>query len=308
MEYGIDIGHNCPPDSGATGIRKEDDLTMEIGTRVISKLRALGHQVVDCKPSSSTASSVTSSLQQRCDKANSNRVDTYVAIHFNKFNGEANGTEVFAASDAGRRIAKSVLDSIVKVGFFNRGVKDGSNLYVIRNTNMPAILIECCFCDSKKDMSLYNPDTLSDAIVRGLTGQLPPNPSPAEKNTIIDLQKTLNRLKIKDTQGKPLVEDGTIDDQTRAATKNFQGIVDITENGIAGPTTWMALDQILAKPVLKPNQAGGTTVKYLQYRVGVDTDGVYGPATEAAVERFQKQNGLVADGLVGPQTWTKLIG
>src|SRR5919199_2024476 len=133
MKYGIDIGHNCPPDTGATGIRKEDDLTMEIGTRVISKLRALGHQVVDCKPSSSTASSVTSSLQQRCDKANSNRVDTYVAIHFNKFNGEANGTEVFAASDAGRRIAKSVLDSIVKVGFFNRGVKDGSNLYVIRN-------------------------------------------------------------------------------------------------------------------------------------------------------------------------------
>lgn len=308
MEYGIDIGHNCPPDSGATGIRKEDDLTMEIGTRVISKLRALGHQVVDCKPSTSTASSVTSSLQQRCDKANSNRVDTYVAIHFNKFNGQANGTEVFAASDVGRRIAKSVLDSIVKVGFFNRGVKDGSNLYVIRNTNMPAILIECCFCDSQKDMSLYNPDTLSDAIVRGLTGQLPPNPSPAEKNTIIDLQKTLNRLKIKDAQGKTLVEDGTIDDQTRAATKRFQGIVDITENGIAGPTTWMALDQILAKPVLKPNQAGGTTVKYLQYRVGVETDGVYGPATEAAVEKFQKQNGLVADGLVGPQTWTKMIG
>lgn len=308
MEYGIDIGHNCPPDTGATGIRNEDNLTMEIGTRVISKLRALGHQVIDCKPSSSTASSVTSSLQQRCDKANSNRVDTYVAIHFNKFNGQANGTEVYAASDVGRRIAKSVLDSIVKLGFFDRGVKDGSSLYVIRNTNMPAILIECCFCDSQKDMSLYNPDTLSDAIVRGLTGQLPPNPSPAEKNTILDLQKTLNRLKIKDAQGKPLVEDGTIDDQTRAATKNFQAIVDITENGIAGPTTWMALDQILAKPVLKANQAGGTTVKYIQYRIGVDTDGVYGPATEAAVEKFQKQNGLVADGLVGPQTWTKLIG
>lgn len=306
MEYGIDIGHNCPPDSGAIGIKKEDNLTMEVGTRVISKLKALGHQVVDCKPSS--ASSVTSSLQQRCDRANSNRVDIFVSIHFNKFNGQANGVEVFAASDAGRRIAKPVLDNIVKLGYFNRGVKDGSNFYVVKNTNMPAILVECCFCDSQKDMSLYNPDTLSDAIVRGLTGQLPPNPSPAEKNTILDLQKTLNRLRIRDAQGKALVEDGTIDDQTRAATKNFQGIVDITENGIAGPTTWMALDQILAKPVLKPNQSGGTTVKYLQHRVGVDTDGIYGPATEAAVEKFQKQNGLVADGLVGPQTWTKLIG
>jgi N-acetylmuramoyl-L-alanine amidase len=306
MEYGIDIGHNCPPDSGAIGIRKEDNLTMEVGTRVISKLKALGHQVVDCKPSS--AGSVTSSLQQRCDKANSNRVDTFVSIHFNKFNKQANGVEIFAASDAGRRIAKPILDNIVKLGFFNRGVKDGSNLYVIRYTNMPAILVECCFCDSQKDMSLYNPDALSDAIVRGLTGQLPPNPSAEDKKTIIELQKTLNRLKIRDDQGKPLVEDGTIDTQTRDATQNFQGIVDITENGIAGPTTWMALDQILAKPVLKPNQSGGTTVKYLQYRVGVEADGVYGPGTEAAVEKFQKQNGLAADGLVGPQTWTKLIG
>ncbi|MFN5872190.1 MAG: cell wall hydrolase, partial [Aphanizomenon sp.] len=37
MKFGIDIGHNCPPDSGASGIKSEDRLTTEVGNKVISK-------------------------------------------------------------------------------------------------------------------------------------------------------------------------------------------------------------------------------------------------------------------------------
>ncbi|HEY9763280.1 MAG TPA: peptidoglycan-binding protein [Trichocoleus sp.] len=36
-------------------------------------------------------------------------------------------------------------------------------------------------------------------------------------------------------------------------------------------------------------------------------DGVFGPGTKAAVERFQSMNGMVADGVVGPQTWDLLL-
>ncbi len=306
MKYGIDIGHNCPPDTGAKGIRQEDGLTMEVGTKVISKLKSLGHQVIDCKPN--RASSEGDSLRQRCSIANANKVDTFVSIHFNSFNKQANGTEVFATSDTGRSIAKRILDQIVKLGYFNRGVKDGSHLYVVSNTNAPAVLVECSFCDAKVDMDRYNAEAIATAIVKGLTGQASPNPDSDEKTTVLELQQALNRLKIKDDNGKNVVEDGSLDNETKAATKNFQEIVDITETGIAGATTWLAINQILAKPVLRANHAAGTVVKYVQYRVGTQVDGIYGPGTADAVEKFQKQQGLTADGNVGPQTWGKLIG
>ncbi|NJM71225.1 MAG: N-acetylmuramoyl-L-alanine amidase [Scytonema sp. RU_4_4] len=167
MKFGIDIGHNCPPDIGAKGIKFEDNLNLDVGNKVIAKLKALGHQVVLCKPTK--VDTVEESLSKRCTIANTAHVDIFVSIHFNCFNGQANGTEVYAISEVGKKIAKSVLDEITKLGFKNRGIKDGSKLFVLKNTNMPAILIEGCFIDSPKDMKLYNAEETANAIVKGLT-------------------------------------------------------------------------------------------------------------------------------------------
>ena len=329
MKFGLDIGHNCPPDSGAEGIKSENKLTMEVGNKVIAKLENLGHTVIACKPNS--ARTVNQSLGSRCEKANSNRVDIFVSIHFNAFNGQANGTEVFAISDAGKKVAQKVLDEIVKLGFFNRGVKSGSHLYVLRRTNMPGILIECCFIDSAKDIQLYDGETMANAIVAGLTGKVantsvnpasdvPVNPVPnAPVNTVIDeeqnkdksilrLQKALNRLKITDKNNQPLVEDNGMGQATSSATEKFQRIVGVLPTGMAGNTTWDALNQILAKRVVQGTHTSGVIIRYLQYRVGADPDGIYGPQTQAAIKKFQQQNGLTADGIIGAITWQKLVG
>jgi N-acetylmuramoyl-L-alanine amidase len=168
MKFGIDIGHNCPPDTGAKGIAKtEDRLTQDVGNRLMKKLSAAGHSVINCTPN--TAATVGESLRKRVDKANANQVDLFVSIHFNAFNGKANGTEVFAISNTAKAIAQSVLNEIVKLGFKKRGVKN-TPFFVLKNTSMPAILIECCFCDSTADMSRFDAEQMAEAIKVGLIG------------------------------------------------------------------------------------------------------------------------------------------
>jgi murein DD-endopeptidase MepM/ murein hydrolase activator NlpD len=52
----------------------------------------------------------------------------------------------------------------------------------------------------------------------------------------------------------------------------------------------------------------GTEVQQLQRLLGLSPDGLFGPATQAAVVAFQQQRGLSADGIVGPDTWAALEG
>lgn len=65
-------------------------------------------------------------------------------------------------------------------------------------------------------------------------------------------------------------------------------------------------------PILKKGSTGAT-VKALQalltgYGYGLDVDGSFGPATDAAFRKWQKANGLEADGSCGPLSWGKLLG
>jgi N-acetylmuramoyl-L-alanine amidase len=178
MRFGIDSGHNTPPDTGAEGIKNEDVLTLDVGEKLRAKLAAAGHTVVNCTPNS--AIDVMDSLRKRVDKANNTAVDVFVSIHFNKFlDGDETtdnpmGCEIFALSNASAGIAQPVLNKIVKLGFKNKGVKS-ANLFVIKNTSMPAILIEVCFLDSTADMNLLasvGTDKIAEAIKEGLIGDI----------------------------------------------------------------------------------------------------------------------------------------
>jgi peptidoglycan hydrolase-like protein with peptidoglycan-binding domain len=48
------------------------------------------------------------------------------------------------------------------------------------------------------------------------------------------------------------------------------------------------------------------TVLYVMGYYESVSDGIYGPITRAAVKAFQRDAGIIVDGLVGPQTWTAL--
>ncbi|GFZ33933.1 hypothetical protein CSC2_44590 [Clostridium zeae] len=163
----IDIGHNNDYDSGATGIRQEDAMTKEVGDKVINKLKNLGYTVIDTLPSSATSTS--DSLIQRSNYANENEVGRFVCVHFNVFNGQAHGSEVFyqTNSDISKNLAQTILNNLVNLGFTNRGIKT-DNLSVLRNTTAPAVLIEGCFIDNTDDMQRYDAEKMSSAIVDGI--------------------------------------------------------------------------------------------------------------------------------------------
>ena len=60
--------------------------------------------------------------------------------------------------------------------------------------------------------------------------------------------------------------------------------------------------------MLLKNGSKGEDVKKLQEKLGLKSDGSFGPGTEAAVKKWQESNGLKADGIVGDTTWEKLFG
>jgi len=166
MRLAIDIGHNCNYDHGAAGIRSEDSLNYEVGTKLIKKCEDAGIKVIDCAPVN--PKSLSDSLNQRVKAANNSNADFFISIHQNSFPG-AKGSEILCipGGDA-ERVANIILPEIVKLGFQNRGVKARYDLFVLNETNMPAILIECAFCDSPSDMAIYDSNKMAQAIFEGI--------------------------------------------------------------------------------------------------------------------------------------------
>ena len=166
----IDIGHNVPYDTGAVGIRKEDDLNRLVGNALISKLRERGIKVVNCTPN--TAKSLNDSLYQRVITANNSGATLFVSIHHNACPG-GYGAEVLCIKNnyqggLSTKVGEAILKELAALGLRNRGVKDRRDLYVIDNTSMPALIVECAFVDSSSDMKNYNPEKTAAAIYKGI--------------------------------------------------------------------------------------------------------------------------------------------
>ena len=167
MLFGLDAGHcTSGADTGAQGNGyKEQDLTRQVVTYLAEYLENEGHTAKYCHCHS--ASTVNESLRYRVNKANSIGVDYFVSIHFNAGGGVGTETYICARGGKAETVAKRVNSKLVKYGYRDRGVKVG-NLYVIKNTNAPAILVECCFIDSASDMAKFNAKSIAKSIAEGL--------------------------------------------------------------------------------------------------------------------------------------------
>jgi peptidoglycan hydrolase-like protein with peptidoglycan-binding domain len=64
---------------------------------------------------------------------------------------------------------------------------------------------------------------------------------------------------------------------------------------------------VIATPTLRRGDFG-PAVRTMQAALGIRTDGIFGPWTEAALKAYQSAEGLVADGICGPRTWAAIRG
>ncbi|MDP4145273.1 MAG: GH25 family lysozyme [Bacillota bacterium] len=125
-----------------------------------------------------------------------------------------------------------------------------------------------------------------------------------DSDTIKNIQKQLNLI-----LKKNLAVDGMEGQKTDSAIRDFQRIMGLKPDGIVGPNTSAAINEILDRPadgVNYPHYEYAT--RYIQYRVGAPIDGIYGNLTKAKVQNWQAANGLTPDGIVGSLTWSKLLG
>lgn len=238
---------------GASGLLDEVNEDRKVKNKVIELLRANGHTVYDC--TDDNGKDQNSNLKAIVNKCNDHKVDLDISIHLNA--GGGTGTEVYVysdnskAKDEAERIAKNISNTL---GIRNRGVKTSTKLYVLRKTNSPALLVECCFVDNAIDKVKWNADQCAKAIVEGILNksvnehvniptpkpQAQPQPKSTASNALGTYMITASDLKVrtgpgmkyrvkthdeltKDAKAHDYDKDGCINYGTRVTVSQFDG-------------------------------------------------------------------------------------
>jgi N-acetylmuramoyl-L-alanine amidase len=172
----IDPGHGGDDDGCShKDIVDEKELTLVVACLVRDNLINMGYQVIMTRDKDAHLD-----LDERVQKANQLMCDLFVSIHFNSAkNTKAHGIEVFYCDCAdkfkkeeSKEVAENILEKLI---YFtkakSRGVKI-ANFRVIKNTKMPAVLVEGGFLSNNEERakcqdSLYQ-EVLAWGIARGV--------------------------------------------------------------------------------------------------------------------------------------------
>lgn len=161
-----------PPrvDDRGRAVLYESDVNLDIARRLDARLRAWGARTImtrtgDLAGGDRPFTTTGADLKARTDLANEVGADLFVSIHNNAIGSPAvSGTETFHyyySSEASRRMARAIQEELVaELGLTDRGVKE-AGFYVLRNTVMPAVLVEGAFLTNEEDLAL-----LADPAVR----------------------------------------------------------------------------------------------------------------------------------------------
>lgn len=164
----LDAGHGGKDKGRITDQYFEKHYTLDVAVRVKALLEKENLKVVMTRTRDRTVS-----LEDRALEANLWARSIFVSIHFNAHsNPRYRGIETFYLSPSGKTLAAAIQRSLIRrTGTKNRGIKT-ANFYVLRETRMPAALVEGGFMSNPTDLALIlNPayrQKIAEAIVEGI--------------------------------------------------------------------------------------------------------------------------------------------
>lgn len=149
----------------------EKELTLATAKYLESYLQRLGHRTLMTR-----YRDITVTLQERSLFANKKLADLFVSVHYNWApSPQASGVEVFffrggdaTREQASEKLARYVLDGVVAMtATVSRGVKHG-NFSVIRETSMPAVLVESGFLSNPAERKRLLDSQYQRHVARGI--------------------------------------------------------------------------------------------------------------------------------------------
>lgn len=199
MKIAIDAGHG--PET--PGKRTPDDSMREFHfNSVVADYVAAGLKKYDVEVIYTHEMDADVPLRDRTNKANSYKADVFISIHANACGSggwnSIQGIETFVHNNSGSEafdLATKVQNELLTAtNRPNRGVKK-SNFHVLRETQMPAILIECGFMTNEEEAELLKSDAYrvkcANAILTGLVNYY----NLKKKEIIIEEEKPSNWAK-----------------------------------------------------------------------------------------------------------------
>lgn len=170
----IDAGHGgTAPGAISVNGTKEKDINLQVSLKLESILRSLGYNVVMTRSGDQTLG-----LYERSDLANNLNADIFVSIHSNSHtNRDIAGLQVLYCPlyDSNKKsqdqypLAKSIMDAVLaSTGAADKGIIPRKDLVVVRETKMPAVLVEVGFLSNAAEEKLITNDSYQNKIVEGI--------------------------------------------------------------------------------------------------------------------------------------------
>lgn len=159
----IDAGHGGwdPGKTGKNGLN-EKDINLDIAQKTAAFLEEAGADVYITRTSDSAlGESKRSDMKKRIDIIENSKADIMISIHQNSYPSEkARGAQVFyfRKSENGHLLADCIQKSLIQCldEKNTRTAKENNNYYVLKNTDIPSVIIECGFLSNPEEERLLN--------------------------------------------------------------------------------------------------------------------------------------------------------